>query len=100
MADKGGDIGIRAVSAIAAMSAAFATRKVLNKAWTKITGKEPPAHPEDPDVGWTEAMGWAMITAVAISAARLLATRITTQRMRHPSPESADKTAEPAEVTG
>lgn len=103
MADKRGDIGIRAASGIAAIGAAFATRKLLTKVWTRITGKEPPAHPEDPDVAWTEAVGWAVVTAIAMSTARLLATRITTQRMTRTSGEPAEKPsepAEPAEVSG
>jgi hypothetical protein len=94
MADKRGDVGSRAVAGIAALGAGFATRKVVTLAWKKITGKEPPQHPEDPEVGWAEAMGWAVVMGVAMSTARLLATRLASRRMYAPSPETAtDETA-------
>ena len=75
MADRKADIGTKAVSAVAAMVAAFVARKVITFAWTKITGKEPPTHPEDPQVALSEALGWAALTGVTVEAARLLATR-------------------------
>jgi NhaP-type Na+/H+ or K+/H+ antiporter len=75
MADRKADIGTKAVSAIAAMVAAFVARKVITFAWTKVTGKEPPTHPEDPQVALVEALSWAALTGVTVEAARLLATR-------------------------
>jgi hypothetical protein len=89
MADKPGNFGSRAVGGAAAVAAGFATRKVMTLAWKRITGKEPPEHPEDPEVRLAEAVGWAAVTAVAMSTARLLATRMATRRM-HSSP--AEKT--------
>jgi hypothetical protein len=88
MADKPG-IGSRAVGGAAAVAAGFATRKVMTLAWKRITGREPPEHPEDPEVGLAEAVGWAAMMAVAMSTARLLATRMATRRL-HSSP--AEKT--------
>ena len=80
MADRKADIGTKAVSALAAMVAAFVARKVITFAWTKITGKEPPTHPEDPQVALSEALGWAALTGVTVEAARLLATRAAARR--------------------
>lgn len=80
MADGKADIGTKAVSAVAAMAAAFVTRKLITFAWTKITGKEPPTHPEDPQVALAEALGWAALTGVTVEAARLLATRAAVRR--------------------
>jgi hypothetical protein len=93
MADKPGDSRSRAVATIAALGAAFITRKVLTTAWTKITGKEPPQNPEDPEVGWAEAMGWAAMMGVAVSIARLLATRLVHRQANTPAVETADKAA-------
>ncbi len=62
------------------MAAAFVMRKAITAIWTKATGKEPPAHPEDPQVALGEALGWAVITGVGVEAARLLATRATARR--------------------
>ncbi len=90
MADKPGNFGSRAVGGVAAVAAGFATRKAMTLAWKRITGKEPPAHPEDPEVRLAEAVGWAAMTAVAMSTARLLATRMATRRMHSPPAEKTD----------
>ncbi|HZR49321.1 MAG TPA: DUF4235 domain-containing protein [Streptosporangiaceae bacterium] len=78
--EKRVDIGTRVIGGLAAMGVAFVMRKVITIAWTKATGKEPPAHPEDPQVALSEALGWAVITAVGAETARLLATRAVTKR--------------------
>jgi hypothetical protein len=82
MADKRGDLASRAISGVAGSIAGFATRKAMSVAWKRITGKEPPAHPEDPDVALAEAVTWAVVMAVAMSAARLLAIRLATKRLQ------------------
>jgi Protein of unknown function (DUF4235) len=86
VADKRVDIGTRVIGGIAAMAAAFVVRKAITAVWVRTTGKEPPAHPEDPQVGLGEALGWAVVTAVGAESARLLATRAATKRSqaRHP----------------
>ncbi len=89
MADKAEtkvDLGTKVVSAVAAMAAAFVARKVITFAWTKAMGKEPPTHPEDPQVALTEALTWAVLTGVTVEAARLLATRAAA-RKTHSGPE-------------
>jgi lysylphosphatidylglycerol synthetase-like protein (DUF2156 family) len=86
MADKKQDPTSRIISAVAAMAAAFVTRKVVTMAWTKATGKEPPTHPEDPQVALREALGWSMLTGVTIGVARMLATRAAARRTNS-SPE-------------
>ncbi len=84
MADKKAerkvDLGTKVVSAVAAMAAAFIARKLITFVWTKATGKEPPTHPEDPQVALTEALGWSVLTGVSVEAARLLATRAAARR--------------------
>jgi hypothetical protein len=90
MADKRGDFTSRAVGGIAAAAAGFATRKVMSIAWKKVVGKEPPTHPEDPEVALVEALGWAAAMGVAMSTARLLATRLTAKRLQAPPGESTE----------
>ena len=80
MADRKVDLSTKLTSALVAMLAAFVARKVVTFAWTKATGKEPPTHPEDPQVGLGEALGWSMLTGVTVEAARLLATRAAARR--------------------
>jgi Protein of unknown function (DUF4235) len=54
---------------------AIAARKLVTSGWTAATGKEPPANPEDPEVSWPEAVGWAVASGAVVAVARLLATR-------------------------
>ena len=84
MGDKRGDGGTKVLGAVAAFAAAFAARKLITFAWTKVTGKEPPSDPQDPQVGIGEALSWAVVMGVAIETARLLAGRFATRRLRHP----------------
>ena len=86
MADRKMDLGTKVVSTVAAMVAAFVARKVITLAWTKATGKEPPTHPEDPQVALSEALSWSMLTGVTVEAARLLATRAAARRS-HAGPD-------------
>lgn len=59
----------------AAVGAAVVARKLLTSGWTAATGKGPPENPEDPDVSWQEAVGWAVISGAVIEVTRLLAVR-------------------------
>ena len=59
----------------AAVGAAVVARRLVTSGWTAATGKEPPANPEDPEVAWPEAIGWAVASGAAVGVARLLATR-------------------------
>jgi hypothetical protein len=70
------------LGAAAAFGAAFAARKVMSMGWTRVTGKEPPNDPQDPAVGTAEALGWAVVMGAVIGAARVLAIRAATGRMR------------------
>ncbi len=92
MADNKADLGTRLISGLAAMLAAFLARKVVTFAWTKVTGKEPPTHPEDPQVALSEALGWSVLTGVTVGAAKLLATRAAARRT-HSGPDSEPITA-------
>jgi len=79
-AERKVDLGTKIVSAVAAMAAAFIARKLITIVWTKAVGKEPPTHPEDPQVALSEALGWSVLTGVSVEAARLLATRAAARR--------------------
>jgi len=91
IADKDKEnIGVRIVSGLATMSAAYVAHKLLKFAWTKVTGKEPPTNPEDPRVALPEALSWSALVGVTIAAVRVLAIRIVSRRAH----SSADR--EPA----
>ena len=84
MADKSGtakaSASSRIVTAIVGAAAAFVARKVLSFGWTKITGKEPPEHPEDPQVALGEAVIWGIVLGAGVHTARMLATRAAGKR--------------------
>ena len=59
----------------AAVGAAVLAKKLVTTGWVAATGKEPPANPEDPEVSWPEAIGWAVASGAVVGLARLLAMR-------------------------
>ena len=79
MADLTADGLIRGLAATGAM---FITRRLVTMVWTKATGKEPPSHPEDPQVALSEALSWSLLTAVSMQMARLFAVRAAERRLR------------------
>lgn len=82
MSDQRGEGVSRAVGTFAAVAAAMATRKLVTAGWKRFTGKEPPSDPQDPHVGFGEALSWAIVLGVTMETARLVAQRAATRRMR------------------
>lgn len=80
MSDNGASAGNRAFNAAVGFAVAFATRKLIHFAWKKVTGKEPPEHPEDPQVALGEALAWGILVGVGVQTARMLATRAATRK--------------------
>jgi hypothetical protein len=77
-------VSSRVVSALVGAGAAFLARKILSFGWTKVTGKEPPEHPEDPQVALREALIWGIVLGAGVHTARMLATRATSRRSAGP----------------
>ena len=86
MSDKRASGGSRVMVGVVGFAAAFVARKVIQFAWKKITGHEPP-EPEDPEVALGEAVVWALVTSVSVQLARMLATRALSRRSIEPSEE-------------
>ena len=51
------------------------TDKAVGALWRRTKRTEPPADPAAPGTPWGEALAWAIASGVAMSVARLLATR-------------------------
>jgi len=83
MADKRGDGVSRVVGTFAALAAAMGTRKLVTVGWKKVTGKEPPSDPHDPQVHFGEALGWAILLGVTMETARVVALRAATRKLRN-----------------
>lgn len=90
MSGKSGDPGSKAVRALVGMAAAFAARKLIVFVGKKITGKEPPEHPEDPQVALREALLWGLVLGAGVHTARLLATRAAVRRLQNSPAEPAE----------
>ena len=74
------DFSTRVVNGLATMSAAFLARKALIAGWTKVTGKEPPTNPEDPQVALSEAIGWSVLVGITVAIVRVFAIRAVSRR--------------------
>jgi hypothetical protein len=85
MSDKSGNAGTKVAGTAAAFAAAFGARKLISFGWKRVTGKEPPSDPHDPQIGIGEALSWAVVTGVGIEIARLLAVRLATRKARQPA---------------
>src|SRR3954452_10840082 len=72
---ESGEIGFKVGIALATVGAAWAGRKSVAGLWKVVTGNEPPVNPEDPEVSWQEAVGWALVSGAVIGLARLVASR-------------------------
>ena len=92
MSAKRADTKSRAITTVAGLAAAFVGRKLLSFAWTKITGKAPPEHPEDPQVALSEALIWGVLMGAGVSTIRLLAVRAAGRRLPSGAEESAELT--------
>lgn len=82
MAARSEEMGWKLYGGLAAVGATIIARKVVQKAWKVGTGNEPPANPEDPDVGFVEALGFAVLSGSIVGIARMLAGRKAAERWR------------------
>jgi hypothetical protein len=90
MAKKHGDTRVRIAGGLAATAAGLCARRVINFAWTRVTGKLPPEDPHDPEVTVREAIGFAIVMGVGMEIARLLAARAAIKLLAAAPAEPAD----------
>jgi uncharacterized protein DUF4235 len=70
MSKKKDGSGGNVVVSLAITAVPLVLRKVLATVWTKVVGKEPPTDLTDPKVTLPEALGWAIVLAIIVEAAR------------------------------
>ncbi len=85
--------GSRVMTAVVGAIAAFGTKKLLFFIWKQVTGKEPPEHPEDPQVALSEALVWGILVSASVHTAKMLATRATNRRSKGSQPQDGDQPA-------
>ena len=65
----------KVVGLLSGAAAGSATRFLLQAAWRRTKGGDPPANPASPSTGWSEALTWAVASGVAMAVTRLVAQR-------------------------
>ncbi len=65
----------KVVGGLSGVAAGAVTRLALQKSWRRVKGSDPPANPAAPGTAWSEAIGWAAASGVAIAVTRLVAQR-------------------------
>lgn len=68
-------VGAKLVGIGTGMAVRKISEKGLTKVWQRTKHSDPPADPAAPGTPWPEALSYAVASGVAISVARLLATR-------------------------
>jgi Protein of unknown function (DUF4235) len=75
VAGAAGKIGWKIVAAAFAVPTGIAVRKAIESGWRKTKHDDPPKNPAAPGTEWSEALMWAVVSGVAVAAARLVAAR-------------------------
>jgi hypothetical protein len=70
---ESGKTGYKVLALVASLVAAMVARKTLSLSWRLVSGKEPPANPEHPEVTWPEAASWAVVSGAVVGLARMIA---------------------------
>lgn len=95
MAEKGEGRSIRALKEAAGMLAVLAAQKVARIGWRRVTGKEPPASPDDQQIPLGQAVAWTLLLGAAIATARMIAMRYASFLLPRRQREAAAKTKSP-----
>jgi hypothetical protein len=75
MAGAGSRIGMRLLTTLIGIPVGLVTKRVVDKTWQAARPEDPPKDVKDTKAKWTDAVGWA-----ALSAAGLALTEIATRK--------------------
>jgi hypothetical protein len=81
--DEQGGTGYKILAVLASFLGAMLARKGVAAAWKLVSGNEPPANPEHPDVTWGEAAAWAVISGAVVGLARMVAQKRVASTWHH-----------------
>ena len=68
----GAKIGIKVISIAIGIPVGIASKKAVEHAWLALRPQDPPRKPSEPDVRWTDALGWAALSAAGVVVAQLI----------------------------
>jgi hypothetical protein len=72
MANPVGKLGFKLVTIAVSIPVGILARKGVEKLWHAARPQDPPHQPAEPGVTWTNALGWAALSAAGIAAAELI----------------------------
>jgi hypothetical protein len=71
----GSKVGMKVMSIVIGIPVGVVTKKVVERAWIAARPDDPPRKPTEANVAWTDAIGWAALSAVGIVIADLVTRR-------------------------
>ena len=95
MADKGEGRHVRALKEAAGLVAVAAASKIVRMSWRRVTGKEPPAGPDDQQIPLGQAVTWTLLLGAVITTARMIAIRYASLLLPRRQRESAAQAKSP-----
>jgi hypothetical protein len=70
-----GKVGLKLMSVVIGIPIGIVTKKTVERAWLAARPEDPPRKPSEPDVRWTDALGWAALSAAGIVVAEMITRR-------------------------
>ena len=70
-----GKVGLKLMTALIGIPVGIVTKKVVERAWHTARPGDPPRKPAEPEVRWSDAIGWAALSAVGVVIADLVTRR-------------------------
>ena len=68
----GSKVAMKGISVVIGIPVSIATKKAVERAWLAIRPDDPPRKASEPEVRWTDAVGWAILSAAGIVLAELI----------------------------
>jgi len=68
----GSKIAIKGLSIVIGIPVSIVTKKAVERAWLAARPEDPPRKPSEPEVRWTDALGWAALSAAGVVIAELV----------------------------
>ena len=90
----------RSLLEAAGLVAVFATRRVLQLGWRRVTGKEPPTGPDDLEVPLSQTVVWTLVLGALATTARRFAIRYATHLLSRRQRQSLQAPAVPGQSEG
>lgn len=102
MAGGGSRIGMKLLSSLIGIPVGIVTKRLVDKTWVAARPEDPPKEVHDSAARWSDAVGWAALTAAGVAATEIATRRGAETAYRKifrsepppPKPTKAQKKAE------